>query len=91
MITPSATAHPVRRRDSASVLAIAGNRPNANVRRPVNRLVAVPAPNHNAPSQASSPNWSRASISNSAALPQAARPAATCGVSTAAIGGNSTL
>ncbi len=89
--TASTTAIPLRLRWSANAIPIAGSRPNANVSRPVNRLVAVAAPNHSAPSHASSPKWRRTSGSNSAAVPTAAIPPATCGVSTAAIGGNSTL
>ena len=53
---PIAVARPGLRRDSASAAAVAGSIPNANVSRPVYRFVAVAAPNHSAPSHASSPN-----------------------------------
>ncbi len=42
----STTASPGRRRWSASAVPTAACSPNANVSRPVNRLVAVATPNH---------------------------------------------
>ena len=84
--TPIAVATPGLRRERASAAAVAGSIPNANVSRPVYRFVAVAAPNQSAPSHPSSPNWSRASSSNSSAVPTVAIPAASCGVSAAAIG-----
>src|SRR5580704_8096615 len=53
--TASTTARAGRRRWSASAVPTAGISPNANVSRPVNRLVPVATPNHSDPSQASSP------------------------------------
>ena len=89
--TAAVVARPARRRWSATIAAIAGSIPNANASRPVNRLLAVAAPNHAEPTHASAPKWSWASTSNNAAVPTHASPAASCGVSAASIGGNSTL
>ena len=71
---------------------VAGNRPKANVSRPVNRLVPVAPPNQSAPSHASGPKRRWTSDSNSAALARRSRsrrPAAASAARRA--GGNSTL
>ena len=91
VVTASSVATQGRRRCSASIVATAGSSPNANARRPVNRFVAVAAPNQTAASQASGPKCRRTSSSNRAAVPVAAIPATSCGESSAEIGGNSTL
>ena len=57
----------------------------------MNRLVPVAAPNQSAPSHASGPKRRWAIDSNSAALGTIAIAPATCGVSSAPSGGNSTL
>ena len=53
--TASPTASPGRRRWSASAVPTAGNSPNANVSRPLNRLAVVATPNHSDATHASSP------------------------------------
>ncbi len=57
----------------------------------MNRFTPVATPNHSAPNQASSPNRRYTSDSNRAALTGALIAATSCGVSSAASGGNSTL